>query len=244
MSDAAKESIIRIGDTVNLSQLLFTQDRDYLITCNKHSTNNKLVKVKAKDLAGKFIVLHFMYLDDYIFTWSWKAPLATLKDMYIKLHPKGDFEIVFVPLKNDHTIPSKTRQYLRHIYSLMPPCPAIPMSDQKSIRRLERIFGFDKTKYICPTSFIIDPTGVVLQSHATPLFLSYGAAAYPFTNERIKFLESEDSLLQTQPLSVEKLLSSPDRDYLINNKGDQVYNSITPCCKFQQHFALIYVFYY
>ncbi|KAL8096971.1 putative nucleoredoxin 1 isoform X1 [Apium graveolens] len=217
----AKESVLQTGDIINLSHLLFTKDRDYLITCH-HRNTNKLVKIKAKDLGGKFILLHFMHLDNYDFTWSWKAPVATLKDMYIKLHPKGDFQIVFVALRNNLAIPSETRQILGHIFSLMPPCPAIPLSDQTSIRRLERMFGIRDARHIGPLSFIIDPSGVVLQSHATPLLISYGAAAYPFTNERIKFLESEDSLLRTQPRSVEKLLSSPDRDYLINNKGNQV----------------------
>lgn len=172
-----------------------------------------------------------MYLRDFFDTWSWKAPIANLEDIYTKLHPKGDFEIVFVALRDDGEIPSNIRQCLQHIFSMMP-CPAIPCSDQKSIHRLERMFGIHNTKQYGPKSFIIDPTGVVLQSHATPLLLSYGAAAYPFTNERIQFLDSEDSLFRTQPLSVEKLLSSPDRDYLINNKGDQVYNSMTPCCNY------------
>ncbi|KAK1358695.1 hypothetical protein POM88_043169 [Heracleum sosnowskyi] len=44
-----EKTYIQIGDTVNLSDLLFTKNRDYLITGN-HQNTNKLVKVKAKDL--------------------------------------------------------------------------------------------------------------------------------------------------------------------------------------------------
>ncbi|KAK1354988.1 hypothetical protein POM88_048244 [Heracleum sosnowskyi] len=44
---------------------------------------------------------------------------------------------------------------------------------------------------------------------------------YPFTDERIKFLDSEDDAAINQP-SLELLLGSPDRDYLITNNGDKV----------------------
>ncbi|KAL6561381.1 hypothetical protein OROMI_016982 [Orobanche minor] len=153
-----KKNMIQVGDIINLSDLLFTNYRDYLIV---HRHNNK--RVKAADLAGKV--------------------------------------------------------------SMMPPCPAIPLSDRKSIKRLERIFGFGSERFqvpVGPKVFIIDPTGVVLQSYATPLLLRYGAAGFPFTNERIQFLDSEDNLIRRQPFSVEKYLASPERDYLINNKGEQV----------------------
>ncbi|XP_074364044.1 putative nucleoredoxin 1-1 [Apium graveolens] len=50
----------------------------------------------------------------------------------------------------------------------------------------------------------------------------YGAAAYPFTNERIQSINLEDNLLMQQPLSIQKLLATPERDYLVNNNGDQV----------------------
>ncbi|KAK1358682.1 hypothetical protein POM88_043156 [Heracleum sosnowskyi] len=162
--DEAKETFIQIGDKVDLSDLLFTKYRDYLITCS-HQDIEKPVKVKAKDLAGKFILLHFMYLTDYFDTWSWQAPIANLEDLYTKLHPNGDFEIVFVALRDDHAIPSTTRQHLQHIFLMMPPCPAIPLSDRKSIQRLERMFGIQNARHFSPTSFIIDPTGEQVPLH-------------------------------------------------------------------------------
>ncbi|KAL6568131.1 hypothetical protein OROHE_003815 [Orobanche hederae] len=212
------DSIIQVGDTINLSDLLFTNYRDYLITCNQ---NNR--RVKAKDLAGKIIVLYVVSLITHLDTW--RAPIVNLRDIYSKLHPKGDFEIVFVALGDDdafnHCTPligSNTRKCFRQVFSMMPPCPAIPLSDKKSRKRLESLLP------ICPPadSFIIDPRGVVLQSDATDLLLRYGAAGYPFTNERIQFLDSEDNLVRMLPFSVKKYLASPERDYLINNKGDHV----------------------
>ncbi|KAK1358683.1 hypothetical protein POM88_043157 [Heracleum sosnowskyi] len=58
---SAKETIIRIGDTVNLSDLLFTKNRNYLIPCNHQNTNKQ---VKAKDLAyGKEIAVKSLKLN-------------------------------------------------------------------------------------------------------------------------------------------------------------------------------------
>lgn len=186
---------------------------------------------------------------------TWRAPIVNLRDIYSKLHPKGNFEIVFVALWEyddfGGSLPlmgSNTRECFREITSMMPPCPAIPLSDRKSINRLERIFcvgddciPLDETLGVPfgPISFIIDPRGVVLQSYATPLLLRYGAAGYPFTNERIQFLDSEDNFVRMQPFSVEKYLASPERDYLINNKGEQVYISIEPCRNLDSPFYLI-----
>ncbi|KAL6584693.1 hypothetical protein OROMI_003982 [Orobanche minor] len=192
------DSIIQVGDTINLSDLLFTNYRDYLITCNQ---NNR--RVKAKDLAGKVIVLYVVSLITHLDTW--RAPIVNLRDIYSKLHPKGDFEIVFVALGDDdafnHCTPligSNTRKCFRQVFSMMPPCPAIPLSDQKSRKRLENLLPIRSPA----DSFIIDPRGVVLQSDATDLLLRYGAAGYPFTNERIQFLDSEDNLVRMLPFSV------------------------------------------
>ena len=51
----------------------------------------------------------------------------------------------------------------------------------------------------------------------------YGAAGYPFTNERIEFLESEDDLAKMQP-SLKHILASVEHYYVIANKGNQVSN--------------------
>ncbi|WOH15623.1 hypothetical protein DCAR_0935166 [Daucus carota subsp. sativus] len=102
------------------------------------------------------------------------------------------------------------------------PWPAIPLSDRKTRKRLETFFAISGDVRTSPRSIIIDPTGVVLHCDATPLFLRYGAAAFPFTSDRIQFLDSEDDVIKKQPPSVKELLASSERDFLINNKGEQV----------------------
>ncbi|KAK1354213.1 hypothetical protein POM88_047469 [Heracleum sosnowskyi] len=153
---------IQIGDTLNLSDLLFTKKRNYLF-------NYKLNKrVRAKDLAGSVVVLYFVLLG-----FSQPAVMTHLLDIYSKLKPRGGFEIVFVAISDDREdISSDATKQLSEM-----PWPAIPL---------------------------------------------YGAAGYPFTNERIEFLDSEDNAVQMQPLSIQNLLGSPQRDYLIDNDGEQV----------------------
>ncbi|XP_074363261.1 putative nucleoredoxin 1 [Apium graveolens] len=200
-------NIIKIGDTVDLSALLFTKKRNFLIKSNQQ-------RVKAKDLSGKFVVLYFMTLAAYY------DDLGTvskhLVDIHNKLQPKGDFEIVLVAI-NDHFSPDPHQIFMK-MFSTMP-WPAIPFSDLECRKCLENLFN---NYHRMPCSVIIDPTGFVLQYDADPLFLRYGAAAYPFTNERIQSINSEDNLLMQQPLSIQKLLATPERDYLVNNNGDQV----------------------
>lgn len=68
---------------------------------------------------------------------------------------------------------------------------------------------------------IVDSTGIILQCRDYIIFDKYGALGYPFSEERINYLNSEDEGASRQP-SLKKLLASPERDYLISNKGDKV----------------------
>ncbi|KAK1354212.1 hypothetical protein POM88_047468 [Heracleum sosnowskyi] len=117
---------IQIGDTLNLSDLLFTKKRNYLF-------NYKLNKrVRAKDLAGSVVVLHFVLLG-----FSAPAVMTHLLDIYSKLKPRGGFEIVFVAISDDmeDIFSDATKQQLSEM-----PWPAIPLSDLKSRERLLEYF--------------------------------------------------------------------------------------------------------
>lgn len=62
---------------------------------------------------------------------------------------------------------------------------------------------------------------MVLNCDACHLFGYYGTPGYPFSDDRIKFLDSKDDEVGKQP-SLESLPGSPERDYVISNKGDKV----------------------
>ncbi|KAL1816022.1 probable nucleoredoxin 1 [Daucus carota subsp. sativus] len=226
----------RIGDTVNLKDLLFTQERDYLI-------KYKDVQIKKEQLVGKVIVLHFVSLvkghDNLI-------PDPDLIDIYKKLEPKGGFEVVFVAVgdgltcldtRESTSTYSTPQQCFEEIFSTMP-WTAIPFSDLKSRNRLEKLFCIvsDTRLEMEPISFVIDSRGVVLQADATQVFSMYGSAGYPFTKQRLKCLDHEDYVTMEQ-LSVSTLLASPQRDYVITNKGDQV-----PLHKLEDKVVALYFF--
>lgn len=163
---------------------------------------------------------------------SWIPSATDLTDVYKKLEPKGGFEVVFVAVGDDlpcldtRELTSTyftSHQRFEEIFSTMP-WTAIPFSDLKSRKRIEKMFGIiSNTRVeISPVSFVIDPRGVVLQDHATHVFSNYGSAGYPFSRERLECLDYEDNVTVKQ-LSISALLASPERDYVITNKGDRVY---------------------
>ncbi|WOH16084.1 hypothetical protein DCAR_0935633 [Daucus carota subsp. sativus] len=170
------------GDIVNLHELLFTKNRDYLIKFNGD-------QVKAEQFADKIV---FVAVDD--------DDTSFEEEMLFDPLPKTDLE-------ND----------FEEVFSCMP-WTAIPLSDRTSRERLQKRFGFrDKNGSL----FVIDSTGVVLQTIVISDFKRYGSLGYPFSNERLKSLESECKAIAAEP-TVEKLLSSPERDYVISNNGDKV----------------------
>uniref|UniRef100_A0A164U6I8 protein-disulfide reductase n=2 Tax=Daucus carota subsp. sativus TaxID=79200 RepID=A0A164U6I8_DAUCS len=60
-----------------------------------------------------------------------------------------------------------------------------------------------------------------MQHNAISLFQAYGAAGYPFSKQKIERLISQDDRARYYP-SLTALLASPQRDYLINNKGHKM----------------------
>lgn len=211
-----EQSCIKRGDVVDLSKLVFTPYRNYLVKDNLNQ------RVQAQELDGKVIILLFVSPNEGS---SWRIDVTHLLDMYSKLQPLGGVEIISVAVGENitchcHLQPSmysNPHSLFLELFSKVT-WPAIPLPDIKSRTRLQRIFGISDCS---PHSFIINQRGVVLQCDATPLFCRYGAAGYPFTNERIEFLESEDNLAKMQP-SLKQILASVEHDYVITNKGDQV----------------------
>ncbi|KAL6528168.1 hypothetical protein OROHE_015118 [Orobanche hederae] len=209
-------AMIKSGDVININDLLFTKNRDYLI---RYIDNQRMVK--AGELTNKLIAVYLVPL----LAVSLEERMATthLIDTYNYLLPHNVFEVVLVAYETDKTLRGGSnidpeRQF-ETMFSRMP-WTAIPFSDKASRDCLSRRFG------VCRygsgfDSFVIDSTGRVLQDRCLYLFEKYGGLGYPFTNERIRFLESQDAALAEQP-SLKKLLASPERDYVISNKGDKV----------------------
>lgn len=155
-----------------------------------------------------------------------KLEEAYLLNIYTELQRKGvPFEVVFVPAWDPISCPDRdaSRKCYEELVSSMP-WPAIPFSDSECYEHLGKIYGTS----ICgnfvrfPASVFISPAGEVVQNNASTFFSWYGAAGFPFTDERIRFLYSKDVEAEEHP-SLTALLASSDRNYVINNKGDKVF---------------------
>ncbi|XP_074374805.1 putative nucleoredoxin 1-1 [Apium graveolens] len=204
-------------NTLNFSDLLFSEHRDFLVTYNDRDC-----QVQAKDLEGKVIVLHFVPLIPRKELNS--VETASLVDIYNAIHPKGGFEVVFIGIKlAQYSNPEKLLKYYDNTFSTMP-WPAIPFFDIKPPEYFTTNFRFRShwlgTTY--PFSVVIDPTGVVLRYGAGTAFCDYGAEAYPFSDQAIDFVKSQDKAALKNHPSITTLLTSPRRDYLINSKNQVV----------------------
>lgn len=214
------KGIYKIGDVVNISQLLFTKDRDYLIKSNDSQL------VMSEHLAGKVIVMYFVPLRPDCF--SVEEFTNSLIDTYNDLKFMNCFEVVLVVVDDVTSFdkelgklcpdPSLLGEF-EHLFSQMP-WVAIPFSDITSRKLLKRKFCHSR-KLFEPKEVLIDSEGMILHTFPQSLFQIYGSLAYPFTDERIAFLKAEDENTTRQP-SLKALLGTAERDYVISNKGDKV----------------------
>ncbi|KAL6532676.1 hypothetical protein OROHE_014098 [Orobanche hederae] len=221
------------GDRVDdVKDLLFNQSRDFLVKYNSQLGEDLPLlcnQVKAEHLDGKVIVLHFERVKPssscykLITSNTWRHT-GHLVEIYPKLLSSAcPFEVVFIAVTDvsDGTEDALQKRF-QEMFSFMP-WTAVPFFDSETRKRLANCFvASEHGGYHLPPSFVISNTGVVLQHDARPIFRIFGADAYPFSDERIECLIMEDDLLREPRLSLKALLASPERDYVINNKGHKV----------------------
>lgn len=184
-------------------------------------------------MEGKVIALYFLPLPHRTFDYNMiKSDATFVIDEYKELQQHNNFEVVLVPVSSERSSVEDFTEFpifdstdCQHHFDILfsyMPWTAIPFTDVASRERLQTTFGLSQ-RYIYSHHMlaIVDPTGKVLQYDAWNLFFDYGALGYPFSDERIEYLRQEDADIIKQP-SLKKLLASPQRDYVISNKGDQV----------------------
>lgn len=94
--------------------------------------------------------------------------------------------------------PTEPLEVFESIFSRVP-WTAIPFSDLASRKRIARRFGISEIGFNYTTSVLLSANGVVLKCNECWLFGEYGTLGYPFTDEKIKFLKSEDDAAIKQP---------------------------------------------
>lgn len=138
--------------------------------------------MKAAQLAGKVIILYFVRLNSDPLE---SVYILSLVETYTYLLPDHCLEVVLVAYGSEEDIFSiscdshtSSAEKFEAVFSLMP-WTAIPFSDIASRVRLSGRFGFDILRKPS-TSFVIDSSGIVLQSDSCDLFDKYGGLGYPF----------------------------------------------------------------
>lgn len=130
-------------------------------------------QVPVSDLVGKTVLLYFSA--------HWCPPCRAFSPQLIETYHKfkaedPDFEVIFVSSDRDQTA-------FQEYFATMP-FLALPYGDKrkKSLSKIFKVTGI-------PTLVVIGPNGKTVTKDARSLVTNYGAAAYPFTVERLKVLE-------------------------------------------------------
>jgi len=162
-------------------------------------------KVPVSELEGKIVGLYFS-LSSY---GSCRKFTQKLVEVYEKLKERGEnFEVVLVSLDDEESS-------FQLGFAGMP-WLALPFKD-KSCERLIRYFELETI----PTLVVIGADGKTLISNAAELVEENGVEAYPFSPEKLEELaEREKARMEAQTL--ESLLVSGDRDYVIGKDGTKV----------------------
>lgn len=166
-------------------------------------------QVPVVQLEGKTVGLYFS-LTSYR---SCIDFIPVLVEVYEKLKAKGEnFEIVLIPLDEDE---ESFKQGFRNM-----PWYSLPLKD-KSCIKLARYFDLSDL----PTLVIIGPDGKTLHPNAADAVDYHGVEAFPFTPERFEELAQIEKARQDAQ-TLESLLVSDDRDYLIDESG----TNVRVCC--------------
>ncbi|KHN26883.1 Putative nucleoredoxin 1 [Glycine soja] len=151
-----------------LESILVSDDQDFVI-------GKDGVKIPVSELKGKVVLLYFSA--------HWCPPcrafLPKLIDAYNKIKEKGNaLEVVFISSDRDQTS-------FDEFFAGMP-WLALPFGDsrKKFLSRKFKVSGI-------PMLVAIASSGQTLTTKARDLVSLYGADAYPFTEERIKEIETE-----------------------------------------------------
>ncbi|KAF3671820.1 putative nucleoredoxin 1-like [Capsicum annuum] len=182
----------------HLTVVLSSKERDFLMCQNGE-------QVTFSRLTGKIVGLYFAGL--------WCGPCRKftpkLVEAYESLHPKGDFEIVFISSDKDD---ESFNEYFGQM-----PWLAVPFFDCEARKNLKQLF---KVRAI-PHLVVLDRTGKVLSNDVVKFIKTFGPEAYPFTSERINYLRQEEEKAKENQ-SLRSLLVYGSRDLLITNEDIKV----------------------
>ncbi|ONK61150.1 uncharacterized protein A4U43_C08F26750 [Asparagus officinalis] len=183
----------------DLKSILSGEGRDFLVRNNGD-------QVKVSNLQGKVVSLYFSAL--------WCGPCRRftpkLVEAYNDLSSKNaDFEVVFVSADKDE-------ESFNKYFSGMP-WLAIPFFDSATRHQLDELFNVRGVPHLV----VLDMNGEVVNDKGVRAVLDYGSDAYPFTQERIEKMKL-DAKAAKENQTLQSVLVSSSRDFLISDSGDKV----------------------
>ncbi|XP_021895791.1 probable nucleoredoxin 1 [Carica papaya] len=182
----------------SLRSLLVSHSRDFVISPDGS-------KMAVSELEGKTVGLYFSvssYRPCIDFT-------AELVEVYKKLKEEGEsFEIVLISLDDEE-------ESFKQAFEIMP-WFSLPFKD-KLCDKLIRYFELSTI----PTLVIIGPDGKTVHSNVAEVIEEHGAIAYPFTPEKFAELSEIEKAKQAAQ-TLESVLVSGDRDYVIDKEGTKI----------------------
>ncbi|KAF8698720.1 hypothetical protein HU200_034972 [Digitaria exilis] len=206
MAEAAPTTTTTGGS--GIGAILAAGDRDFLVRNSGEQVRTpSRFLVKISSIEANTVALYFSA--------SWCPPCRRftpkLIETYKELSSQGkSFEVVFLSADND--------EEAFNAYFAKMPWLAVPFSDSDS---REAIDGRFKVSGI-PHLVILDAkTGEVYTEDGVEFVSVYGVEAYPFTPERINELKEQEKAAKDSQ-TIQSVLSTSTRDYLISNKGDKV----------------------
>ncbi|XP_021742650.1 probable nucleoredoxin 1 [Chenopodium quinoa] len=167
-----------------LESILISGKQDFVIdTCG--------TKVPVSRLVGKNILLYFAA--------HWCPPCRAFLPKLVEAYQQikaidNNFEVIFISSDKDLTS-------FEEFFTAMP-WLAIPFGDKREayLSRIFKVFG-------APKLVAIGSDGKTITTEARELIMVHGAKVYPFTNERLKEVESElEEMTKGWPEKVEHAL--------------------------------------
>nr|CAB3495662.1 unnamed protein product [Digitaria exilis] len=183
-----------------IGAILAAGDRDFLV-------RNSGEQVKISSIEANNVALYFSA--------SWCPPCRQftpkLIETYKELASQGkSFEVVFVSGdKNDEAF---------NAYFAKMPWLAVPFSDSEGRKGINGRFKVSGIPHLV----ILDAkTGEVYTEDGVEFVTGYGVEAYPFTPERINEVNEQEKAAKDSQ-TIQSVLSTSTRDYLISNNGDKL----------------------
>jgi len=166
-----------------------------------------ILQVKISSIEASPVAIYFSA--------SWCPPCRRftpkLIEVYKELASQGkSFEVVFASA-------DQNEEAFNEYFAKMP-WLAVPFSDTEGRAALDGRFKVSGIPHLV----ILDAkTGEVYTEDGVEFVSEYGVEAYPFTPDRINELKEQEKA-EKDNQTIQSVLGTTTRDYLISNKGDKV----------------------